>query len=60
MEERILGRSFEEMDVEEMQNVFGGTDENMEPKSTPVVTAVSGAALTFVGSYLVTAVFCKE
>lgn len=56
MEEKILGKSFEEMQTEEIENVFGGTDENIEPRITPVavpisvkVTAViSGAALSAV------------
>lgn len=62
MEEKILGKSFEEMSTDDMQEIFGGTDENIEPRISPtvVLTAVSGAATSFVGSYLVTAVFCKD
>lgn len=58
---QYIGESFEEMSIEEMENIFGGTAENIEARSISVISVVSAAAVTsFVGSYLVTAVFCKE
>lgn len=53
-----VGTSFDEMTTEEMEDIFGGVNETVQPQS--VVASLAGSALlTFVGSYLVTAVFCK-
>lgn len=61
IENQYIGASFEEMSTEEMENIFGGTAENAEARSLSMISAASAAAVTsFVGSYLVTAVFCKE
>lgn len=41
MREKILGKSFEEMNVAEMENIFGGTDENVQPRITTILIPVS-------------------
>lgn len=49
MEEKVLGKSFEEMETAEMENVFGGSDETA-PRATPtiLITIISGATASAV------------
>ncbi|QFK72956.1 bacteriocin leader domain-containing protein [Pradoshia sp. D12] len=51
------GLGFQELDLKEISSVCGGNGE-IQPQGTPAATVISALA-SFVGSYLVTAVFCK-
>lgn len=53
------GKGFQEMDELEMSGICGGTDE-YQPRTTSICAASVSAVVSFTGSYLVTAVFCKE
>ena len=53
------GKGFQEMDEFEMAGICGGTDEH-QPQTTTICAASVSAVVSFAGSYLVTAVFCKE
>ncbi|KAF0818854.1 hypothetical protein KIS4809_2145 [Bacillus sp. ZZV12-4809] len=61
VENHPSGTSFNELEFDEMLSVCGGSGD-IKPEATPTIaltSALVSAPASFVGSYLVTKVFCK-
>ena len=55
-EKNIVGESMRELSYSELNEMYGGGDSEISPQSTFICSALFSA----VGSYLATAILCKE
>lgn len=55
-EKNIVGESMRELSYSELNEIYGGDDSGISPQSTFICSALFSA----VGSYLTTAILCKE
>ena len=52
----VVGESMRELSHNELNEIYGGDDPTVSPRSTFICSAL----FTEVGSYLTTAILCKE
>lgn len=52
----VVGESMRELSHNELNEIYGGDDPTVSPRSTFICSAL----FTVVGSYLTTAILCKE
>ena len=52
----VVGESMRELSHNELNEIYGGDDPTVSPRST----FICSARFTAVGSYLTTAILCKE
>lgn len=55
-EKKVVGESMRELSQNELNEIYGGDDSTISPRSTFICSALFSA----VGSYLTTAILCKE